>query len=235
MAGGFLGSMLFRSLGWGAPMGMGGGGGIGLLEILLIAGLGFMLFRMIIGRAATANQPSAGWQPPISMAGYGAQGPRPVPSSSDLEDSAVAELQRFDQAFDPSRFKDERVDGFFQLQAAWGERDLGRVAGLLTPELKTTLDVELVKLRNARRVNHLENVTVRETRLVEAWQEFGKEYVTMLFRANLLDYTIDESSGAVVEGDRHAPVKFEEYWTFMRQVGAPGTSWRLSAVEPGNA
>src|SRR4051812_23180963 len=42
LAGGFLGSMLFRSLGGGAGLGsygMGSGGGFGILEFLLIAGL----------------------------------------------------------------------------------------------------------------------------------------------------------------------------------------------------
>ena len=60
------------------------------------------------------------------------------------------------------------------------------------------------------------------------WQEAGQDYITSLIYANLLDYTTDESTGAVVTGSKTEPVKFEEYWTFTRPVG--NNAWRLSAI-----
>lgn len=45
---------------------------------------------------------------------------------------------------------------------------------------------------------------------------------------NLLDYTTDDATGAVVSGSKTEPVKFEEYWTFTRPVG--NNPWRLSAI-----
>ena len=50
MAGGMLGSMLFSSFagaGGGMGGGMGGGGGIGLFEIILLAGGGYLIYRYI--------------------------------------------------------------------------------------------------------------------------------------------------------------------------------------------
>jgi hypothetical protein len=49
LAGGMLGSMLFSSFaGAGGSMGSGtGGGGIGLLEIILLAGGGYLLYRYV--------------------------------------------------------------------------------------------------------------------------------------------------------------------------------------------
>jgi predicted lipid-binding transport protein (Tim44 family) len=64
--------------------------------------------------------------------------------------------------------------------------------------------------------------------IAEAWQEGGEDFITVRFLANLLDYTIDEHNGDVVSGSRIEPVKFEEYWTFTRQVGSP--PWKLSAI-----
>ena len=46
MTGGLLGGMLFSSLGFAGTGGM-GGGGIGLFEILLLAGLGYLIYRFI--------------------------------------------------------------------------------------------------------------------------------------------------------------------------------------------
>ena len=47
IAGGMLGGMLFRSLGMGGAGGMGGGGGIGIFEILLLAGIGYLIYRFV--------------------------------------------------------------------------------------------------------------------------------------------------------------------------------------------
>lgn len=50
MMGGMLGSMLFSGLagaGGGMGAGMGGGGGIGLFEIILLAGIGYLIYRFI--------------------------------------------------------------------------------------------------------------------------------------------------------------------------------------------
>jgi predicted lipid-binding transport protein (Tim44 family) len=49
------------------------------------------------------------------------------------------------------------------------------------------------------------------------------------FRAGVLDYTVDETTGAVVEGSNTVPTSFEEFWTFTRPVGP--NPWRLSAIQ----
>ena len=55
--------------------------------------------------------------------------------------------------------------------------------------------------------------------------------MTVRFLASLLDYTTDESGATVLEGSRTEPVKFEEYWTFVRPVGP--NAFRLSAIQQG--
>ena len=52
--------------------------------------------------------------------------------------------------------------------------------------------------------------------------------MTVVFTANVLDYTTDEA-GQLVDGSRTEPVKFEEFWTFVRPVG-PG-AWHLTAIQ----
>jgi predicted lipid-binding transport protein (Tim44 family) len=47
MMGGMLGSMLFSSFAGAGTGGMGGGGGIGLFEIALLGGIGYLIFRYI--------------------------------------------------------------------------------------------------------------------------------------------------------------------------------------------
>jgi len=102
------------------------------------------------------------------------------------------------------------------------------VAGSLTDEMKRIFQADLDQLLRDKRVNRLENIAVRSVEVSEAWQEAGQDYVTALIYANLLDYTTDDATGAIVVGSKTEPVKFEEYWTFTRQIG--NNPWRLSAI-----
>ena len=65
MLGGFLGSMLFSGLAhWGGFGGLGGFGssGIGLVEILLFAGLGYFLYRKFLRPAAATGYGTTQYQ-----------------------------------------------------------------------------------------------------------------------------------------------------------------------------
>jgi predicted lipid-binding transport protein (Tim44 family) len=118
---------------------------------------------------------------------------------------------------------------FFKVQEAWMARDMGPVRNLLTPEMYETMQKECDRLRVDRRINRLENIAVRSVQVTEAWQEIGQDFVTVHFLASLLDYTVEETSNQVLAGSRTEPVKFEEYWTFVRPVGP--NPWKLSAVQ----
>jgi predicted lipid-binding transport protein (Tim44 family) len=229
--GGLLGSMLF-----GGGMGGGLGGGIGFMEILLIAGGAFLLFRMMRNRrAAPEPAPAYGqgagggqWQsqPQPQAQMYEAQAV--VTGPSDL-DRGVANIRGMDAGFDPVRFSDTASDVFFKVQAAWMNREMSQASAGITPEMADILQKDCDRLRGQGRINRLDNIAVRSVTVTEAWQESGQDYLTVHFLASLLDYTVDERSGQVVEGNRTEPVKFEEFWTFMRPVGP--NAWRLSAIQ----
>jgi len=223
--GGMLGSMFF---------GHGLGGGIGLMEILLIGGGIYLLVRMMKNRqVATEPAPSYGQ-------GYGGgqpqRQPQPQMSQAQPEEAGPSDLERslshirqMDAGFDPARFTDAASDVFFRVQAAWMARDMSQASASVTPEMADVLQKDCDRLRSQGRINRLDNIAVRSVTVTEAWQESGQDYVTVDFLANLLDYTVDEHSGQVVEGSRIEPVKFEEFWTFVRPVGP--NAWRLSAIQ----
>jgi len=102
------------------------------------------------------------------------------------------------------------------------------VRSLLTDEMYDILQRDAEELKRSGKINRLDNIAVRTTDITEAWQESGRDFITVRFLANLLDYTVEESSGQIVSGSRTEPVKFEEYWTFSRPVG--NNPWQLSAI-----
>ncbi len=241
LMGGLLGSMLFRGLGF-AGTGGGFGGGIGLFEILLGAALLFGVYWYFKSRRRVElarNESNAGTQYCYGSPTYdsyaagptqmpGTEGPGASSQRSDV-DLGLQHISQVDPTFDEVVFREISSDIFFKIQAGWANRDLEPVKGLLTPEVFSTLRTDVGELRREKKVNRLENIAVRSVDLVEVWQESGSDYITVRFLANILDYTIDETTGQVISGSKVDPVKFEEYWTFTRPVG--NHPWKLSAIQ----
>jgi len=235
MLGGMLGGLVLGGLLGGLFFGN-GGGGIGLLEILIIGGLAWFAIsymRRQQGAApsgyATAggygSAPASRYDP--SPAGGVATIEAPA-GPSDLE-RGLSHIRQLDPGFDPRGFAETASDGFFKVQGAWTARSMAGVSSLLNAEMTSVLQRDCDRLKAEGKVNHLENIAVRSAEVTEAWQESGQDFVTVHFLASLLDYTTDESGARVLEGSRTDPVKFEEYWTFTRPVG-PG-AFRLSAIQ----
>jgi predicted lipid-binding transport protein (Tim44 family) len=243
LVGGLIGSLLFGGLGHGMF------GGIGLMEIVLIGGLivlaiVWMRRRQAAGSVGTpayaggyggSGSSSGGWQPSggsTYSGGRSSAAPAAMLDApaelSDL-DRGVGHIRQMDAQFDPAAFSESATDIFFKIQAAWTNRDMGRVTDLLTPEMRGVLQAQCDKLRADRRINRLENIAVRQAAVTEGWQEKGQDFVTVYFLASLVDYTTDESGAQVLDGSRTEPVKFEEYWTFTRPVGP--NPWKLSAIQ----
>jgi predicted lipid-binding transport protein (Tim44 family) len=227
LLGGLLGGLLFGGLGHG----LGGLGGIGLMDILLIAGIGYLAFAFFRRRQpqpAYAGVPGRSeWAPTET-----AMPERPIAAVGVVDedlDRGIAAIRMMDLAFTPLRFAEISRAVFVRVQSAWTARDLGPVRVDLTEEMAGSLETDLARLKTLRRVNRLDKLTVETAEVTEAWQESGKDFVTVRFRASVLDYTIDETTGAVVEGSKTIPSGFDEYWTFVRPVGP--NPWQLSAIQ----
>lgn len=230
IVGGMIGGMLFRSLGFGSGDGI-GGGGIGLFEIILIGGILYGIWWYVKRRRreaeATAN-PAAyrtAEMPQPQQSGFApAYGPQ---AEADIA-AGIGHIRQMDSSFDEQKFKDQCMDAFFKVQGAWANRDMSAIRNMMTSEMFSIIQGDADELKKKKQINRLENIAVRKVELSEAWQEEGKDYITVRFTANLLDYTTDEATGNVISGSKTEPVKFEEFWTYTRAVGS--NSWQLSAI-----
>ncbi|HEX7229878.1 MAG TPA: Tim44 domain-containing protein [Candidatus Binatia bacterium] len=224
--GGFLGSMLFSGI---ANAGFGGfgGSGFGLIEVLLIAGLAYFVYRKFRGPAFASGIGSMAYQNTSAASEYGSpRAPEPVPASNSID---YRSLTMMDRSFDPDRFLKTAQDLFFKIQGAWNKQDTTTLSALCGSELLQSWSEELSQQRARGQQNRMENIALRESEITEAWTENGADFITVRLHANLLDYTVDARTGNVVSGSNADPIEFEEYWTFSRLVG-PNT-WKLTAVQ----
>lgn len=226
--GGLLGSMLFGGMGGGF------GGGIGFLEILLIGGAAFFLYRMFRARQQQPAPAYAGTGSAYNAGSWSSGGGGTTtttvevpPSVSDL-DRGVGHIRGMDASFDLDAFAEFAKSTFTDVQGGIVKRDLSAVQSRLTPQQYARLQAQCDQLRGARRTNRIEQLRVKRAEVSEAWQESGEDWVTVYFAVSLIDYTVDDSSGSVVDGST-TPVDIEEYWTFTRPVGPK--PWRLSAIQ----
>jgi predicted lipid-binding transport protein (Tim44 family) len=232
IVGGLLGGMLFRSLGFAGGTGEGFGGGFGLIDLLLLAGIAYLIFWFVRRNRAAQEAPAAAYSSGMSADAYGSGAmatlDAPAPSWQQGLQLGLGHIRQMDPGFDEGAFREMCTDRLFQIQAAWMRRDGDKLRPLLTEEMRAVFAKHIDAARAKGQINKLENITVRSVELTEAWQEQGQDYITVRLLANLLDYTVDETTGKVVDGSDSAPVKFEEFWTWVRPVGR--NDWQLSAI-----
>jgi predicted lipid-binding transport protein (Tim44 family) len=227
--GGLLGGMLFGGLGHGM-----GFGGIGLMDILLIGGGVALLIMFLRRRRAQEPQPAY-----AGMGGSYREPAQPVPPPTATATAAPVEVSEVDRGlshivsmdgrFDASALTSFARDTFFDVQAAVSTKDMSRVREKVTPELYSELQAQCDQARAAGRTTRVERVDLRRSEISEAWQETGRDYVTVYLEGSLIEYTVEDATSAVVAGSATQRENIEEFWTFTRPVG-PG-AWRLSAIQ----
>jgi predicted lipid-binding transport protein (Tim44 family) len=171
-------------------------------------------------QANTDYQPSYGYRAPESGR------LQETPAGNEVD---YRSLTLMDRNFDPNQFLKTAQDTFFKVQGAWNKQDTATLNRLCGAELMQSWQEELSRLSARSQQNRMENIALSSSEITEAWTESGQDFITVRLNANLLDYTVDRNSGAVVSGSADEPIQFEEYWTFSRPVGP--NAWKLTAVQ----
>ena len=227
--GGALGGLLFGSM-FGAA-----GSGMGILPLLILGGLGFYFFKKMQRPQKSGYQ--SGFPPPRQdtdfFSGNASAPPATAPPAPPGSEAYIAEgveqIRATDPGFDPSYFTEVASDVFFQVQAGWMRRDLAVYRHLLGDQLAQEYEAQFAEMARLGHINKLESIAVRSIKVIDGGSDGVEDFVTVLFTANLLDYTVDEKSGDLVEGSMTEPVKFTEEWTWARPVGTE--EWKLENIK----
>lgn len=202
-----------------------------VLQMALIAGVAFLAMtwwrnrnapRSAMANAGGANAGGmAGRAAPredvnYRMGGGGSSGP------------AMAELKILPADFDA-------FEGLLgEIQSAYGRNDIKALETRTTPEMLSYFTEQLSD--NARRHvrNEVSDIKLLQGDLAEAWREGNLDYATVAMRFLLIDVTVDQGTGRVVEGSRTNPQEATEVWTFVRPSadrGGRAGHWELSAIQ----
>ena len=217
LAGSWLGGLFFGhpSFAYGG-MGHAGGAFGSFLMLLVLFGVGWMVFRALrhgIQDFALMGRPGTYAAGGFAMAGGG----RPPQTSLALSDGDF-------NAF---------ADALNQIQTAWSNGDLAHLQRFVTPEMLSYFSEQLANNQSQGVQNRVHHVVLLRGEPREAWAEGVNEYATVYMRWSAVDYTVrldrrPTDPGFIVEGDPQRPVEAAEVWTFRRIQGG---RWALSAIQ----
>jgi predicted lipid-binding transport protein (Tim44 family) len=186
-------------------------GAPGLLEILLIGGIIFLLFRRF-----SQKRQAAQYQ-------YATGGS----SFSDQATAPEAEHVRSpDVTINEEFIRDIARKTYTMLQEAWSRGDLSTVKNLMTVRMYDYLQDQLRQLGEQGLRNVVEVVYFENADIVETDEEGDKKVVVVQIHALLRDYTIDRND-KVVEGSKDTPVDAREYWAFVGKA----LDWKLDDIK----
>ncbi|MBF0184874.1 MAG: Tim44 domain-containing protein [Magnetococcales bacterium] len=224
----------------GAMAGSSSGGGIGLLEILLIGGLiwfALRWYRQKREQEALASAPFAaarqGMAEPMFV-GSGSVDPSlnnyPSLYGNDEVAQGLATITAMDPSFDQNRFLEGAKMAFQHIQGAWSDWSVDRLRPLLTERMWVLIESQAMKRKAEGKRDIIEKIRFQQATISEVWQEAGDDWITVHFLVDMVDYTTDVQ-GKVLEGDPNVSSQVEEYWTFTRPVGSREPAWFLSAIQ----
>jgi predicted lipid-binding transport protein (Tim44 family) len=222
-----MGPLTGVALGWLVASSLSGdfgheGRGLRLLQPLLL-GTAIVVFVGILQRRRAARAQPAH----ESLAVPSVITPPPPPTTTGL-DEGLRDILRMDPKFDPARITGYIEMVFRRTHDARMKGDVDSLRDRVTPQLYGELQAQSERLRSLGHASHLEQIEIR-AEVTEAWNEDGRDYVTAYIDGSMLDYTVDEATGTLVEGSSTVPKNVDAFWTFTRPAGL--NPWMLSAIQ----
>jgi predicted lipid-binding transport protein (Tim44 family) len=134
------------------------------------------------------------------------------------------ELKASDPNFSEQLFYGRVNEMFLAVQKAWEARNMEPARRFLSQQQFDVLQGGVGEYVRNGQINKLDSIHIDKIMPVSVTREGDSDYVKVMLTATVIDYTIDERTGQIVNpdvlGDGKTPKTFDEYWTLVRKVGA---------------
>ncbi|HEX7517371.1 MAG TPA: Tim44-like domain-containing protein [Chthoniobacterales bacterium] len=140
----------------------------------------------------------------------------------------LARLAKQDPVWDLDAIRHRITQVFFKVQQAWMERDQNTARDCMSNAIFEKHKMQTDQLISQHRKNVLENINLIETDIVdvEDFADNRKDQFWVYVKGSMIDYTIDDTTNAIVSGKREAE-SFTELWKFIRA----GDTWVLDEID----
>lgn len=127
------------------------------------------------------------------------------------------DLSRKDPIWDADAIRRRIELIFMKVQDAWMERDQSIAKEVMSQRLFDNHKRQTDRMLEKKEKNILENIVLNECRLVQVmdYKDDSRDKLTVLIKAAMVDYTIDEVTQKIISGDKEKK-PFKEIWKFVR-------------------
>ncbi len=221
--GGLLGSLFFG----------GAFEGINFMDILLFAGIGYLLYRIFAARSKPAPAQAQGWQrnsfeddtPQSSYQKNSAAGFdtdvlfKKNRNEAGLEnmsgqDDADFDNQAIPEGFDEQAFLEGAKKAFYQLQKAWDERDLAEIRGLTTDKVFA----EIQEMLKASDEDNKTEILKLDAELLDVRELENELEAVVLF-------------DSIMREDDQQAAQVREVWHFIKPKYSVQAKWFLDGIQ----
>lgn len=132
----------------------------------------------------------------------------------------VSKLLETDPEFSENEIKEKIANLYTKLQIAWQDKKWEPMRAHMTDQLYNQFNRQLGELIRNRRTNYVERIAVLGVDLLGVAQDEVNDTIVARVRTRIVDYTVDDATGAVVSGNKSKELFMEYEWTLIRSRGA---------------
>jgi hypothetical protein len=199
------------------PIAVGGGPGgccFALVVLLVVVGVVFYLRSRGSGGGGDGS--------PLDLAGQMPFQPSAGGASQQADPFGIVRAD--DPDFNEEMFYGRVNEMFIAIQYAWMNRNMEPARRFLSDQQFPVLDQGVQEYVRNGTLNKLDSIHVDSMRPISVEKQGDFDVVKLIITATAIDYTVNERTGELVNpkelGDGKTPKTFQEYWTFIRKVGA---------------
>jgi predicted lipid-binding transport protein (Tim44 family) len=168
------------------------------------------------GASATMVAPAGDYAQPVTKE-FMDQPTRTVDPAAIATGEAA--IKQHDPGFDERSFLDRAQTAFFKIQQAWMARNQDLARDVMSDALYERHKMQTDQLIASHQIDMLENIVIGHAKVVDVKPGTPYDTIVVAFTASMTDYTIDENTKQIVDGER-APSTFTEFWTYIRRADA---------------
>jgi flagellar basal body-associated protein FliL len=133
-------------------------------------------------------------------------------------------LKAEDPNFSEQAFYGRVNEMFINIQESWEARNMEPARRFLSEQQFQVLAEGVAEYVKNGQINKLDSLHIDRVTPVSVSREGDSDYVKVMITASVIDYTVNELNGELVNpdvlGDGKTVKTFDEYWTLQRKVGA---------------
>ena len=201
------------------------------LILFLIAVVGFIRLRMILGRR-TGNED------PLRQNKYASRVSADIESLTQskqknqpkTKDDVLLFLSDEFPAFNKEGFVDGASNAYEMILKNYADGDLKPIKNIISKDVYNGFNeaINERKNKNKRLVNEL--IAFDKADIIEAKIERKSALLTVEFYSRIITYVTDEND-QVIEGSKDNPVSVIDQWTFKKALKDKSPSWQLISTQ----